>query len=142
LNRIAKSYQAEIRTQQMKAREKAIEYVERNMFLAKETLQKELVHIQAQFQANKEEIEGMRRHAKFYEVALHKQEEIITQMKAFIMNQAGNGDPQYLDEDDTEKPSKLNNRIMTLRRLEEAQLDPLLKTPFSLFNVHVKLNLD
>jgi hypothetical protein len=38
LNRIAKSYQAEIRTQQLKARDKAIEYVERNMFLAKETL--------------------------------------------------------------------------------------------------------
>ena len=70
LNRIAKSYQAEIRTQQMKARDKAIEYVERNMFLAKETLQKELTHLQAQFQESKQEIEGMRRHAKFYEGAL------------------------------------------------------------------------
>jgi hypothetical protein len=40
------------------------------MFLAKETLQKELTHLQAQFQESKQEIEGMRRHAKFYEGAL------------------------------------------------------------------------
>lgn len=38
LNRITKSYQSEIKTQQMRAKEKAIEYVERNMFLAKEAL--------------------------------------------------------------------------------------------------------
>jgi chromosome segregation ATPase len=142
LNRIAKSYQAEIRTQQMKARDKAIEYVERNMFLAKETLQKELTHLQAQFQESKQEIEGMRRHAKFYEGALANQESIIAQLKSFIFNQAGNGDPQYLDEDDPEKPSKLNQRVLTLRKFETAQHDPILKAPFSLFNAHVKLNLD
>ena len=47
-----------------------------------------------------------------------------------------------MDEDDPEKPSRLNNRVLTLRKLEQAQLDPLLKAPFSLYNAHVKLNLD
>ncbi len=58
----------------MKARDKAIEYVERNMFLAKETLQKELTHLQGQFQSGKQEMEDLRRHAKFYESALLRQE--------------------------------------------------------------------
>ena len=62
----------------MKARDKAIEYVERNMFLAKETLQKELTHIQGQFLAGKLEMDDLRKHAKFYEGALLKQEQIIT----------------------------------------------------------------
>lgn len=60
----------------------------------------------------------MRTHAKFYESALHKQEEIITQLKAFIFNQAGLGDPQYMDEDDPDRPSKLNLRLISLRKLE------------------------
>ena len=84
----------------------------------------------------------MRRHAKFYEGALLRQEEIITQLRGFISNQAGNGDPVYMDEEDPEKPSRLNNRIVTLRKLEQAQVDPLLKGPFNLFNAHVKLSLD
>ena len=47
-----------------------------------------------------------------------------------------------MDEDDPEKPSKLNQRVLTLRKFETAQVDPILKAPFSLFNAHVKLNLD
>jgi hypothetical protein len=47
-----------------------------------------------------------------------------------------------MDEDDPEKPSKLNQRVLTLRKFEAAQHDPILKAPFLLFNSHVKLNLD
>jgi len=67
---------------------------------------------------------------------------IITQLRAFISNQAGNGDPVYLDEDDPDRPSKWSSRVLTLRKLETAYIDPLLKSPFTLFNTHVKLNLD
>ena len=47
-----------------------------------------------------------------------------------------------MDEDDREKPSRLNHRVLTLRNYETAQYDPILKAPFMLFNAHVKLNLD
>ena len=35
-----------------------------------------------------------------------------------------------MDEDDPEKPSKLNQRVLTLRKFETAQVDPILKAPF------------
>jgi hypothetical protein len=38
LERLAKSQQTELRTNQVRAKEKAIEYVEKNMFVAKEAL--------------------------------------------------------------------------------------------------------
>ena len=62
----------------------------------------------------------MRRPAKFYEGALSNQEKIITQLKSFIFHQAGNGDPQYMNEDNPEKPSKLSQRVLTLRKFEAA----------------------
>lgn len=42
LDRISKSYQNEIRANQNRAREKAIEYVEKNMFNAREALNTEV----------------------------------------------------------------------------------------------------
>ena len=45
LDRIAKSYQQEMRTMKARAREKAIEFVERNMYIAKEAMGKEVRHI-------------------------------------------------------------------------------------------------
>jgi hypothetical protein len=42
LDRIAKSYQQEMRTMKARAREKAIEFVERNMYIAKEAMGKEV----------------------------------------------------------------------------------------------------
>lgn len=42
LDRLAKTYQTELRANQSRAREKAIEYVEKNMYMAKEALQNEI----------------------------------------------------------------------------------------------------
>jgi hypothetical protein len=49
LDRITKSYQQEMRTMKARAREKAIEFVERNMYIAKEAMTKEINHITKQF---------------------------------------------------------------------------------------------
>jgi hypothetical protein len=83
LARITKSYQSEIKTQQMKAKEKAIEYVERNMFLAKEALQKELAVIMKQYEEAKAEVEGTRDKLLGLTKKVKDQEKLIAALKTY-----------------------------------------------------------
>ena len=61
LDRVAKSYQNEIRAHQTRAREKAIEYVEKNMFVAREELQSEVQRLLQQFSKSSADVEGMKK---------------------------------------------------------------------------------
>jgi hypothetical protein len=56
-----------MRNQQIRAKERAIEYVERNMFIAKEALNKEIVNIMRQVDKTNMEKDEMIRGVKFLE---------------------------------------------------------------------------
>lgn len=49
LDRLAKTYKDELRKMQARAKEKAVEYVEKNMSYAKESLTSEMQNIMRQF---------------------------------------------------------------------------------------------
>lgn len=61
LDRISKSYQNEIRANQNRAREKAIEYVEKNMFNAREALNTEVQQLLKQFNKSGDDVLNMKK---------------------------------------------------------------------------------
>ena len=155
LERLAKSYQAELRNMQIKAREKAIEYVEKNMYVAKEALQNEMQLIMRQFdKAAMEKVEIMR-DIKIQENRIMEQEKSIAVWKLLAMNGINPGiPPHYLDDpkDSTNGKSngnesiqsiaRVQKKVLAIRNLEDAQGDRFLSGVFNLYNATVRLNID
>lgn len=70
-----------MRNQQIRAKERAIEYVERNMFIAKEALNKEIVNIMRQVDKTNMEKDEMIRGVKFLENYIREQEKTVSEMR-------------------------------------------------------------
>lgn len=68
-----------------RAREKAIEFVERNMYIAKEAMTKEINHVTKQFDKQVYECEALKKHAKSFERIILDQENQINNLKNFLI---------------------------------------------------------
>jgi hypothetical protein len=131
-----------------RAREKAIEFVERNMYVAKEAMAKEVKHITSQFDKQVQETEALKKHAKMFERIIIDQETIINNLKNFIVLQFQKNPPNYTDDDEdtskftTKQGVGISARVVSLRALEHATNDKLLNQVFSLYGASVRLNID
>ena len=106
LDRITKSYQQEMRTMKARAREKAIEFVERNMYIAKEAMTKEINHVTRQYELQVQENDVLKKHAKSFERILVEQETQINNFKNFIIYYLQKNLPTYTDEDEEKFKTK------------------------------------
>ena len=122
LDRITKSYQQEMRTMKARARDKAIEFVERNMYIAKEAMTKEINHVTRQFEKQVQENDALKKHAKSFERIILDQETQINSFKNFLIYYLQKNPPTYTDDDEDKFTTKqgvgIQARILSLRNLE------------------------
>ena len=82
LDRITKSYQQEMRTMKARARDKAIEFVERNMYIAKEAMTKEINQVTRQFDNQVKENEILKKHASSRKIGSSRRSEALAAAQA------------------------------------------------------------
>lgn len=94
------------------------------MFIAKEALQKEVMGIVKQFDKSNLDKDDLARHARSLEKIVMDQERVITYLKLFAMNRDVNKGlvpPSYADDPaDENNPGTINNKVISIRMLEQA----------------------
>lgn len=105
-----------------RARDKAIEFVERNMYIAKEAMTKEINHVTRQYEKQVQENDALKKHAKSFERIILDQETQINSFKNFLIYYLQKNPPTYTDDDEDKFTTKqgvgIQARILSLRNLE------------------------
>ena len=85
LNKMSKAYQVEIKNQLIKAREKAIDYVEMNLSRAKDQLHLEIVHYIDQLTGAQQALEDIIKHASHLSIKVQDYEFMVASLRTYTM---------------------------------------------------------
>ncbi|CDW89787.1 UNKNOWN [Stylonychia lemnae] len=150
LNKIIKAYQVEIRTQQYKAKEKAIEYVEYSLTRGKQLLQNEMNKILSQIYGFQSDLVKLNEKADEYLKRVLEQETIIAELRVFAQNDEDQLEMMHQDIQESDntlqqlKQDLLHQKLMGKKSdaLKELKSDKLLNKAFKLYGSHLTLTLE